>query len=370
MISVTARVSMAETITGRMAHLGLISYKDFDASRTAEGRRPMVCEYESLDRLVKEPVVDILIINEARAVVKAVTIYETNRDQRIQLRDATTAGEEVREADGDVRRSQPGSCRRDILQFDVLQVGGKQLLPPPTGFRRRGPDGLMGPLIIYPPPPPKATVRRINVPKPILQRAFIQAPLTTAVTMMVEDIRHERKVVGCFGSTGYMDATEANLKVKFPDIRTRSYGADSPHKAELVDIETHWAELDVIFCTSTITCALDFNQQVHNVYLFPDIFTVTPRDVLQMAGRATWVITFLIVLALPKRHKKTRGNQRAPPRRTYFFPRSHDMTAATEAEVAKIMASRDVNTNMMVQVRNRFLEECRSDTIKYLPDNM
>lgn len=60
-LSVTARESMAETITGRMAHLGFVSYKNHEAISTAKGRGRIVCKYsyESLDRLVKEPVVDI-----------------------------------------------------------------------------------------------------------------------------------------------------------------------------------------------------------------------------------------------------------------------------------------------------------------------
>eukprot|EP00903_Cladosiphon_okamuranus_P010700 g10113.t1 len=78
-LSVTARVSMAETITGRFATLGFKSYKDFDEVRTAEGRRRMVCEYESLDRLVKEPTVDILIIDEARAVWQDYFPYRSPR---------------------------------------------------------------------------------------------------------------------------------------------------------------------------------------------------------------------------------------------------------------------------------------------------
>lgn len=317
-LSITSRVSMAETITGRMADLGFVSYRDFDAVRTAEGRRRMVCEYESLDRLVKEPVVDILIIDEARSVMKAVTTYETNGDQVIPnyemlLRLARRCGKLiVMCADLDMDPAV------EIFIKDVMQVGGQQLLPPPLGFRLRGADGLMGPLNMYPPPPPKATVRRINVPKPILKRTFVQAPLATAVVMMRRDIVYGHRVIGCFGSKSEMDAMEANMKLQFPDTRIRAYGADSPHKAELGDIETHWAEFDVIFYTSTITVALDFNQAVHRVYLFPDIFTATPRDLLQMAGRARDVTKKELVLALPKCRKTKKGDARRPPQ-TYFF---------------------------------------------------
>lgn len=46
------------------------------------------------------------------------------------------------------------------------------------------------------------------------------------------------------------------------------------------------------------------------------------------------------------------------------------MTAATKAEVEQIMASRAVATEMMVQMRNRFLVDETSGTIRYLPDHM
>ncbi|CAM9825871.1 unnamed protein product [Ectocarpus sp. 13 AM-2016] len=52
------------------------------------------------------------------------------------------------------------------------------------------------------------------------------------------------------------------------------------------------------------------------------------------------------------------------------MPMNHDMTAATEAEVAKIMAPRDAKTPMTVQMRNRFLEDDSIDMIKYLLENM
>eukprot|EP00903_Cladosiphon_okamuranus_P022871 g21063.t1 len=233
---------MAETITGRMARLGFVSYRDHEAIGTPEGRRRMVCEYESLDRLMKEPVVDILIIDEARAVMKAVTTYEMNIDQLIPnyemlIQLARRCGKLiVMCADLNL------DLAVETFINDVLRVGGQQLLPPPTGFRIRH--------------PPREKIDRVLWVK------------------------------GLHGRNG------GQVKAKFPNIRIRAYGADSPHKAELGDIETYWAEFDVIFYTSK------------------------------------------------------------------------------EAEVAKIMASRDAKTPMIVQMRNRYLEDDSSDTIKHLPDNM
>ena len=368
-LSVACRISMAETITGRMAHLGFVSYKDHEAVATAKGRRRMVCEYESLDRLVKEPAVDILIIDEARAVMKAVTCYETNGDQLIPNYEML-----LRLA----RR-----CKKLIVMCadlnmdlavqtfinDVLQVGGHQTVSPwvvPNYSLWEEQEGK----IVPPPPRPEVSVRRINVPKPVLQRTFVQAPRAAAMLMMVSDIRNGRKVIACFGSKSYMDSTEANIQAEDPDINIRKYSSDSPHKAELADIDTHWAVFDVIFYTATITVALDYNGPVHRVYLFPDIFTCTPRDLLQMAGRGRCVITGEIIVALPKRAKKKKGKKRRPQIYYSGLPKTHDMIAATEAEVTKIMESRDVRSDMMVQMRNRFLVDDTSDTIKYLPDHM
>lgn len=359
---------MAETITGRMTHLGFVSYKDHKAVATADGRRRMICEYESLDRLVKEPAVDILIIDEARAVMKAVTCYETNGDQLIPnyemlLRLARRCGKLiVMCADLNL------DLAVQTFINDVLQVGGQQAFPGQY-LRLREPNGDMGERIMLP-PPPKVSVRRINVPNPVLQRTFVQAPLAAAMLMMVCDIRCGRKVIACFGSKSYMDSTEANIKAEDPDIKIRTYSSDSPHKAELADIDTHWAEFDVIFYTATITVALDYNGPVYRVYLFPDIFTCTPRDLLQMAGRGRCVLMGEIIVALPKRAKKKKGKKRRPQIYYSGLPKTHDMIAATEAEVTKIMASRDVRSDMMIQMRNRFLVDDTSDTIKYLPDHM
>lgn len=148
-------------------------------------------------------------------------------------------------------------------------------------------------------------------------------------------------MVGCSRSKGYMDVKEPNIKAELPDIRIRTYGTDSTHKAELADIDTHWVEFDVIFCSSTITCALDFNQPVYRVYLFPGIFTAIQRDGLQIVGRQRSVMMREIVMALPKRPKKEKGRR---THQTFFspLPMNHDMGAVTEAEVAKIMAPRDL----------------------------
>lgn len=63
-----------------------------------------------------------------------------------------------------------------------------------------------------------------------------------------------------------------------------------------------------------------------------------------------------IVMALPKRPKKEKGRR---PHQKFFspLPMNHDMGAVTEAEVGKIMASRDVKSAVMLQMRNRFLED-------------
>lgn len=183
-------------------------------------------------------------------MMKAVTCYETNGDQltpnyEMLLRLARRCGKLIVMC-VDLKLSV------ETFVNDVLQVGGQQLLPPPTGFNA---GGVQGPDITYPPPPPplKVSVRRINVPKPVLQRTFVQIPLATAILVMVSDIRDGKKVIGCFGSKGDMDATEAIIKAELPDIRIRTHGADSPHKAELADIHTQCAGFDVIFYTSTIS---------------------------------------------------------------------------------------------------------------------
>ena len=60
-LSITARISMAETITGRFAHLEFVSYKDHEAVNCTERCIRMGCEYDSLDRVVKTSVMGILI---------------------------------------------------------------------------------------------------------------------------------------------------------------------------------------------------------------------------------------------------------------------------------------------------------------------
>ncbi|CAM9748651.1 unnamed protein product, partial [Ectocarpus sp. 8 AP-2014] len=257
---VTCRISMATTIAGRMEHLGFKSYKDVPGTSINSCNR-LVCEIESFHRLHRK--YNVVVIDEARAVMSAVTSYETNGENLLINYDNLLSLS--RECDKLVVMCADSNLDRASFATMLKKLQHQR-------------DEI---------------IHRIEVKKPVLQRKFIQASHDTAMAMMVRDVMEGQKVVVCVGSKKYMEATEENLKRKVTDreLKIRTYFADSPHKSELADINTHWQEFDVVMYTSTITVAIDYTLPVHRVYYFPDVSTSPPRDTLQGSGRSRDVTT-------------------------------------------------------------------------------
>lgn len=221
----TCRISMATTIAGRMEHLGFKSYRDVPGTSINSCKR-LVCEIESFHRLHRK--YDVVVIDEARAVMSAVTSYETNGENLLINYDnllylSRECGKlVVMCADSNLDRAV------DIFVENVFRVDGGQKLIIDDAFMQLG-EGVgqqsFATMFKKLQHQRDESIHRIEVKKPILQRKFIQAPHDTAMAMMVRDVMEGQKVVVCVGSKKYMEATEENLKRKVTDreLKIRTY---------------------------------------------------------------------------------------------------------------------------------------------------
>ena len=336
----TCRVSMASEIQRQLSGLGFSSYRDPDIDFEREKR--LICEYESICRLRRK--YDIVVMDEARAILNATTVYETNKDRLLfNYRMLKLVAQ---------------SCDKFLVMCADCNL-----------------DSALNIFIedVYGEKPP---VRYLKILKPKLQRNFILTGWKESKEQMAQDIfHHRRKIIGCFGSAREMKATaqdvekyDKQLKEQNSDhvpIRLRIYYSKCPHKNELKNIDIYWDQFDVIFYTSTITVALDYLGDVFRIYSFPDRMSCGPIESLQGFGRARNVVTGEVIVATPP--PKADEDQDVDK---VFFPldKAYSMTLQRKIQEERICSRRENTGSLMMTMLNTLCPTIGDDGVfKHLP---
>lgn len=114
------------------------------------------------------------------------------------------------------------------------------------------------------------------------------------------DLTTGKVAMVCCGSASEAKAIADGARQYLDDTQIGLYHADGEQQGALLDVNKHWPNKKLIIFTSTITCSVDSQGKVDQIYAIPCIWTTSPRVLLQIIGRARWnlnreVVVFVVV---------------------------------------------------------------------------
>lgn len=158
------------------------------------------------------------------------------------------------------------------------------------------------------------------------------------LTRMKNDLREGRCIMLCCGSSTKLKAIAHEASKVVGASRLGAYYADSETQPEIMDVNLLWEKYLFIVPTSTITCSISYEGEIHRVYVIPEHRTASPREITRTIARSRKIVTRQVII------ESTTDD---------LYPLALDLHAFYEENLAELTRKRDNSLSSPGTTRRR-----------------
>lgn len=304
-VIVTQRRSMVDVMYRAVLKAGFIAYRYSDLTLFNKGSpidvgvdaTPiLIVEYESIHRVRVRGGVDVFILDEFSAIIRAID-STTNGDRRISnferfkeiashggTKIVATCADMLTDCGAYMFQDYIAGWRAEARRLHLDDEARYEYAV--TGIR---PSMETHQAIFDAGVPPEW--HRHESQLRLMRRTVVSADVPHAIWRIRADLHKGRRVVVMCGSEGMARLLNSMLGRDVTTGTVGLYTSKTYVNGALQDIDEVWKHHQLIIYTSVITTGASFELPVHRVYVFPCTKASTASDIMQGTGRSRNILT-------------------------------------------------------------------------------